>query len=150
MTIDELKEYILEHTNGIFSGFCYKTDYEFKESGVSDKLVNLFYIRPLTTGQNKYSVTRRDHMVFIKNKNRLVVQVNRKCSNVDNTFLNILLSVSDVINLTSYSDDTLGVYKAEYGEGAPIRDFNLLMFDFEFTREEAYDHICECINETGC
>jgi hypothetical protein len=150
MTIEALKEKIEEYTQGIYKSFVFNDINAFLNTGITDKYINLFYIRPLLSAPNKYIVNYSDHAIKSKTKYRLVVQNNKKFSNVKETFLNLLLTQENV-TLLNYTDDTEGVYDAEYNDKEVIREFDLLLFDFEL--ETYLNHsctLCECIQTIEC
>lgn len=153
MTIKDIKDLVLENTNGLLekAAYIFENKYQFLSSGVSDKYGNMLYFRPVDIGQRKFSVKEDDNgIVTISSRWRMVVQMGKDYQNVTETMINILLTVNE-ISLISYSDDTDGVYKAEYGDKEVVRDFNLWLFDFEFRDETARQStICECITKGSC
>lgn len=150
MNVDTILTTIDNNTNNIFKTFCFKDSYEFVTSGITDKLINLIYVRPLVTGPTKYIFKKQDLETLVKCKYRLVVQTKKGLTNVAPTIINILSGIKE-LSLISYTDDTDGVYKAEYGEIEVLRSFNLYAFDFDFETDMTYGcEICECINNELC
>ncbi len=150
MSPEEVVAYIDEHTGGLFKCFYFKDTYDFASSGVSDNLVNLIYVRPLVSTPSKYIFRTFESVRYTTAKYRLVVQTQKKFTNVVKTMLNILSTVHS-LTLISYTDDTDGVYAAEYNNVDVIRDFDLHAFDFELDQPVGYTcKICECIVEKTC
>lgn len=151
MTIEEIRDFIQENTDGLFKCFVFDNKYDFEASGISDNYINQFYLRPVMQGPTKYRVSTDENGITNSTaKYRLIVQVAKKYDNVLNTFLNILLQV-DSIRLTSYSNDTDGIYKAEHGKDVALRTHDLYLFDFDHTEQMIFrDIICECITEKEC
>ena len=150
MTIEEIISYIDQHTNGLFAGFLYRDTYEFLESGVSDRYINLFYIRPLVSSPQKYTFSQVDQVQYKNIKYRLVVQVGKEFINVVPTMLNILGTIGNA-RLINYTDDTDGVFLSEYDRVPVNRDFKLYAFDFNLEEIVQYScQICECITEKTC
>lgn len=122
--------------NNIFgaNGFYFKDLYEFSTSGVSDRYSALFYIRHLFEGTGKFQVREGDILDQVTYRVRLVAQLP---SSVDkyNALQSLLAQVAayDQAEITSFSDDMDGIYKAEYGEETTIRDFYLVSIDFTVT-----------------
>ena len=150
MTIEEIITYIDEHTDGLLKGFLYRDTYEFEESGVSDRYINLFYIRPLVSSPQKYTFSQVNDIQYTHINYRLVVQVGKEYTNVVKTMLNILMTIGNV-RLINYTDDTDGVFFAEYDDVPVNRDFKLYAFDFDLEEIAKYScKICECITEVSC
>lgn len=140
--------------NSIFgeNAYYFKDTIEFKNGGCDDNRMNLFYIRPLSLNPNKYRIVGKNayNLLIEKANYRIIFQL----TNIDKhialqTLRDQLLQNSDII-VTSYSDDTAGIYLAEYGKEKEFtNDRYLLSFDFEVSNE-FIPTICNCLTIEMC
>lgn len=147
MTPDTLMTYLEQHLSNLYKVFYFKDVDAFLSSGVTDRHVNLCYVRPIGSGVSKYIVRNTNGITTIRAKYRIVVQSDKKYTNIENTIINILSTLNGVV-LYNFTDDTEAVYKAEYSELDVIRHIQLHAFDFETEIELNYGcNICECITD---
>lgn len=130
--IHTLKDNLLKN-NPIFgsNGFYYKNSLELAQNGVSDHFVNMFYIRPLTRGDRKFTVKQDGNFTTITGNFRIVLQVS---PNVKDP-IDAIISQLGEYKVIGYNDDSSQVYKSEYVKDKEIDTFNLYMIDFEMMHE---------------
>ena len=134
--IHTLKDNLLKN-NPIFgsNGFYYKNSLELAQNGVSDHFVNMFYIRPLTRGDRKFTVKQDGNFTTITGNFRIVLQVS---PNVKDP-IDAIISQLGEYKVIGYNDDSSQVYKSEYVKDKEIDMFNLYLIDFEIMHETFYD-----------
>jgi hypothetical protein len=152
--VENLKKTIAKD-NPIFgdNAFYFKNYTEFRNGGVSDQYSNLFYIRPISNGVNKFKISGKNpYNIYTEKANfRIVFQLTGflKEERALEILRNQLLANEDV-TVFNYSDETEQIYKAEYGKE---KSFNsgafLLSFDIEISSELGAFN-CECLTASMC
>jgi hypothetical protein len=118
--------------NTIFgeNGFFYKNSIELAQNGISDHYINMFYIRPLQKGGNKYQVKEYDVLNTITGNFRLLIQLSKNYKNP----IEAIMSQLDV-RFLGWNDDTSQIFKAETGKEYESYLFCLYSIDFELIKE---------------
>lgn len=146
--LDKIKNSILEkHTIFGNNGFVYYDEFEFIESGVSDKYVNMFYLRTPGKGHEKYKLSYGDGINMISYNCRMVVQLAKTIDKVNALKLFLqLLNMQDMVMINTFSDDTDFIMFLETGSKPVIRDFYLLSFDFTVNEGMNLVNVCnDCL-----
>jgi hypothetical protein len=128
--LENLKNKILNHLPmfGI-NGFYYKDTLSFKNGGISDNYQLQFYIRPISKGGKKFTVTNdtNSSLTTIKSTYRIVVQY----SDAIKFYISDLFdAISNDVNVIGWNDDKEEVLKLETDKNLHPR-FNLISIDFE-------------------
>jgi hypothetical protein len=141
--LEDLKTFLLENTVFQGNGEIYKDTISFNSSGITDRLINQFYIRPITKGNLKYRVSGSDQQIkLITSSFRIVFQLSKKIVDPMKVLVQ-MVQMNDCIEVKSFNDDTAQVFKVETDKEFYPRDFNLYAIDFELQYETA---ILDC----GC
>jgi hypothetical protein len=148
--IENLKNEILAN-NELFNekGFIINNQAEFVSIGISTNYINQFYIRHAREGATKYKVSKqREQVQEVSGAYRLVAQISVKY-NAETALDALLAKIASMpaFEVDAYSDDTEGIYRSEYGDGAVIRDFSLISIDFRYIEEvvlKSLDCTCNC------
>lgn len=144
----------LAQDNNIFgaNAFYYKDSNEFKNGGLDDNKINMFYIRPLNLNATKFNITGKNSydLLLEKARFRSVFQITKKIEKYTalESIKNQLLT-NDNITLFNYSDDNLGIYKAEHDKEKEMEQHHLFSFDFDYMIEFIPVN-CECLTIDNC
>jgi hypothetical protein len=149
--IEDLKTKILDN-NQIFgqNGFFFKNIYEFKEAGISDRLINQFYFRYSKNGVTKFRVKNVHPINTVTSSVRFVCQITTKLDQqkvLHSLLAQITDGCEDNVTIDFYSDDTDEIFRTEKGVDAVIRDFHLISIDLTVSEETVFSD-CEdfCLN----
>lgn len=150
--IQEIKAKLLE-TNDIFgkNGFFFEDQYQFIASGVTDRVENLFYFRYVKPGTTKFRVKSENQVDSITADVRFVAQISKKVDKAT-ALQSLLAQIAENVEFTImyYSDDTDGIYRAEYNKDAVIRDFYLISIDFQVIEQSVLKYNCGCLCKSNC
>ncbi len=158
--IDDLRKHLLDQ-NTLFGthGYFFKDTFEFLGSGVTDRYVNMFYIRYLRPGPQKIKVRHYDNHDELTANIRLVVKLSTKVDKQKalNAIIGQILSfahcngATDNILIDSYSDDSQEIYKSEHSADMVDRDFYLISIDMTIKAEAVLRNIdCDCLCIKNC
>lgn len=151
--VQNIRQTLIED-NDIFgqNGFVYNNSFEFVNGGVSDMFVNLFYIRPANAGPAKHRITRSNPFSIITTttRYRAVFQLSDKidCATALSSLMGQVADF-DEVSVVSYSDDSGGIYFAEYNKQKEMDGFNLISIDFDVI-SESYPVKCDCLTMELC
>lgn len=118
--------------------------FEFKNNGITDKLVNHFYIRPINLNPKKYKLSTNVYGVGLQSAMyRAVFQLYNV--NTENAIKSLLHQLSQIPDITiiNYSDDATGIHFAEYNIDKTPPGI-LISIDFILEIESALQY-CECL-----
>lgn len=143
--------------NDIFGvhGYIFENTFAFIQSGISDTFANMFYFRYVRQGPTKIKIQMSDNdiMSTMSANIRFVAQIHHKIDQ-NKALVSLLAQIAHfepVIRIENFSDDSIGVYKAEYNTDMVNRDFNLISIDFTATEEVVLKNTdCECLCVNNC
>ena len=136
----------LLQNNNIFgdNGVYFSNFISFEQSGISDKLINQFYIRPyrfdaVTTSSNG------EDLPFVTSNFRCIFQLSDKID-LETATLSLAGQINehDNVKVKGWGNDKKAIYLSEYNKDRIPMNLNLIAVDFSISKEVSFN--CECLN----